>query len=419
MLRQRRRMQGPPIYTVFVELCLIYDAAGTLLRNRSVMEILAIFNAKGGVAKTTTAVNLATCFAALGQRVLIFDLDSQGNATSCLGIATAPEIGTYDVITGRVAIGDAIHDTFIENIKLIAATKTLAAIDFDFLLGDRKKDIIRRVVQPIKKDIDIIVLDCPPAFGLMTVNALVSADAVLIPSQPTPFAHDGLLRTWTILCRLRSELNRKLSIIGILPTFIPANTDKTSGDDAEKTNCASILATMNAEFGDIVHTEGVPLDLSLFTEATSKGVPACVLLPESPPSICYLNLAARILRIGAPGEANSADKDTNIKNSSGEDGILHWLDRNYILDHSKIKQAIKRIYKWRDIAEAEGILAKNGNIPLVDEAAIDAVTHINKIDDSGYPDYSKILNVLGFIGVILLGIIIAFLFRWRTGFGFF
>ncbi len=383
------------------------------------MEILAIFNAKGGVAKTTTAVNLATCFAALGQRVLIFDLDSQGNATSCLGIATAPEIGTYDVITGRVAIRDAIQDTFMENVKLIAATKTLAAIDFDFLLGDNKKDIIRKVVQPIKKDIDIIVLDCPPAFGLMTVNALVSADAVLIPSQPTPFAHDGLLRTWTILCRLRSELNRKLSIIGILPTFIPANEDKTSGADKQRVNCNSILSTMNAEFGDIVHTEGVPLDLSLFTEATSKGVPACVLSPESPPSICYLNLAARILRIGTPGAANNADKNTKIRNSSGKGNILHWIDQNYILDYSKIKQAIKRIYKWRDIAEAEGILAKNGNIPTVDEDAIAAVTHINESTDSRYPDYSKTLNILGFIGVILLTIIIVFLFRWRTGSGFF
>ncbi len=383
------------------------------------MEILAIFNAKGGVAKTTTAVNLATCFAALGQRVLIFDLDSQGNATSCLGIPVTPEIGTYDVITGRVAIRDAIQDTFMENIKLIAATKTLAVIDLDFLLGDHKKDIIRSVVQPIKKDIDIIVLDCPPAFGSMTVNALVSADAVLIPSQPTPFAHDGLLRTWTILCRLRSELNRKLSIIGILPTFIPANTDETSDDGAERANCTNILSAMNAEFGDIVHTEGVPLDLSLFTEATSKGVPACVLSPESPPSICYLNLAARILRIGAPGEANNTDKDAKIRNSSGEGNILHWIDRNYILDYSKIKQAIKHIHKWHDIAEAKGILAKNGNVPTVDEDAIAAVTHINESNDSGYPDYGGTLNVLGFIGVILLSIIVVFLLRWRTGSGFF
>lgn len=380
------------------------------------MEILAIFNAKGGVAKTTTAVNLATCFAALGQRVLVFDLDSQGNATSCLGLSKTPEIGTYDVITGRVAIGDAIHDTFIKDIKLIAATKTLAAIDLDFLLGDNKKDIIHSVVQPIKNDIDIIVLDCPPAFGSMTVNALVSADAVLIPSQPSPFAHDGLLRTWTILCRLRSELNRKLVIIGILPTFIPENsTDETSDNDMERANCANILAAMNAEFGDIVHTDGVPLDLPLFTASTSKGIPACVLSPEAAPSICYLNLAARILRIGTPGKVNGDDEDAKVEKQSEEGKLLHWIDQNYILDRDKIKQAIERIYKWRDIAEADGILAKNSNIPPVNEDAVTAATAATYVSETKYPSYGGILNVLGFIGVILLSVVIAFLIGWQAG----
>lgn len=383
------------------------------------MEILAVFNAKGGVAKTTTAVNLATCFAALGQRVLIFDLDSQGNATSCFGISTAPEIGTYDVITGRVAVRDAIHDTFIKDIKLIAATKTLAAIDLDFLLGDHKKEIIRSVVQPIKNDVDIIVLDCPPAFGSMTVNALVSADAVLIPSQPTPFSHEGLLRTWTILCRLRSELNRNLAIIGILPTFIPENLadEEASGDDTERANYASILSVMNAEFGDIVCTEGVPLDLPLFTAATSKGVPACVLSPEAPSSVCYLKLAARILRIGVSGEAGDAGKETKYSSEKGK--LLHWIDQNYILDHNKIKQALGRIYKWRDIAKADGILAENSNVPPVNENAVAAAEYMSSIDASEYPSPGRILNVLGLVGVVLLSVVIAFLLGWRTGAGFF
>ncbi len=175
---------------------------------------------------------------------------------------------------------------------------------------------------------------------------------------------------------------------------------------------------MNAEFGDIVHTEGVPLDLPLFTAATSKGVPACVLSPEAAPSICYLNLAARILRIGTPGKTNGADKDTEVKKSSEKAKLLHWIDQNYILDRNKIKQAIERIYKWRDIAESEGILAKNSNVPPVNEDAVAAAstaTYISGINDSEYPGYGRILNLLGFIGVIMLSVVIAFLLGWHVG----
>ena len=158
------------------------------------MEILAIFNAKGGVGKTTSAVNLAACFAAMDQRVVLFDLDAQGNATSSLGLKNAPDIGTYDVITGKAKITDALRPTFMDGLSLVGATRNLATIDVDMALGDTTSGILSRVVQPIADDFDLLILDCSPTFGSMTMNALVSANAVLVPS-PTLSPHPALRRT--------------------------------------------------------------------------------------------------------------------------------------------------------------------------------------------------------------------------------
>lgn len=385
------------------------------------MENLAIFNAKGGVGKTTTAVNLAACFAAMGHRVLVFDLDAQGNATTVLGKSTLPVLGTYDVISGKASIQEAAQSTFMDGLRLVGATRNLAAIDLDFILGDRKKDVIRRIVSPLKDEIDIIVMDCPPAFGSMTINALVSADAVLIPSQPNPFAHDGLLRTWTILSRIRSELNHNLSTLGIVPTFVQDSDRDSPSSDLEQISNDSIISAMRAEFGDLVHPRGIPLDTELFTAASAKGIPACVLSPDSPSSLSYLDLAASLIHTGRARKPSDAAAHTQERKDGTDCFLLKRIERGAPLDPRLRIRALPQLKKWHEIADKKGMLAENINVPPVSESAIrDASISIaDEVRGSGETGGRRVTLALAFIGAVLLASVIAFLIGWGAGSGLF
>lgn len=249
------------------------------------MEIMAIFNAKGGVGKTTSTVNLAVTYAAMGMRVVVLDLDAQGNATSCLGINGIPETGAYDVIVGEVDLEQGIYETAISDVWLVPATENLATIDIDLARGDLKTGVIRKILKPLADRIDIVLLDCAPTFGTMTINALVSADWILIPTQASSFAHDGLIRTFSVLGRIQTKLHPNLKIAGILPTFVDG------GSDGEK----EIMDAMRAEFGSLVDLKGIPMDAELFRSATAYGIPAVALSPDAAASRAYARIALNVI----------------------------------------------------------------------------------------------------------------------------
>ncbi len=364
------------------------------------MEILAVFNAKGGVGKTTTAVNLAVCFAAMGRKVMLFDLDAQGNATTSLGQAVLPSIGTFDVVTGAATLKEARLPTFIDDLSLVGATTSLAVVDIEKTKKKRDHHVMRKIAMAHKDTIDIVVLDCPPAFGELTVNALVSAHAVVIPSPPTPYAHDGLIRTWTVLSRIRTTLNHSLRVIGVLPTFLHGEEVNEPAGDVVSACDSSVLSAMNAEYGDLVHPDGIPLNSELFIAAAAKGIPACVLEPNTAASLAYVEVAARIL----PREKKGKTKHAGFR----------WFKEDEPADSETMKTAVKKLNEFRKKADGQGLLSTNINIPDVDKDALDMVSQLNAIDEDIDSKIRPFTLGLAFLGVTLLAGVVGFLIAWAS-----
>lgn len=367
------------------------------------MDILAVFNAKGGVGKTTTAVNLATCFAAMGRKVLLIDLDAQGNATTNLGMSELPSHGTFDIITGNAALEEVRLSTFMEGLTLVGATNNLAAVDIELAKTDRRHDSILQVVSAHKDTIDIVVMDCPPSFGVMTINALVSARAVLVPSPPTPFAHDGLLRTWTIISRIRATMNHDLRVIGVLPNFLHGGESKEVAEAVTTACDASILSAMKAEFGDLVHPEGIPLNTELFISAAAKGVPACVLAPDSAPSRAYLDVAGRILPMEDADETNE---------TVGKQGGFRRFEQHNRPDAKVMDAAVLKLAQWHIKADGLGLLSRNINIPGTDENALSMIRPKAGVADDESPKIRYYTLAAAFLGIALSAGIIGFLAGW-------
>ncbi len=251
--------------------------------------ITAVFNAKGGVGKTTTVCNLAVCLAAFGRKVLVVDADAQGNASASFGLTTLPLIGTYDLITGKAGLAEVVKPTIVDGVSLVAATTNLGIIDVELATTQFKHGKLRSLLAEDPHGFDIVLVDCPPATGSMTINALVSAHAVLVPVNPSPFAHEGLLRSWRIVKRLATDVNPGLFVQGIILTLVP------EGDGGEADQSAGIEAVIRAEFGELVHAERIPYDPDTFVGAAAHTVPACLFAPGSPGAGAYLAAAARYL----------------------------------------------------------------------------------------------------------------------------
>lgn len=315
------------------------------------MQILAVFNAKGGVAKTTTTVNLAACFAALGARVLVVDLDYQGNATTSLGFSELPRLGSYDLVTGQEPLEALLHETFVPRLAVVGATGNLAAVDVELALRNAQHDVLRRLLKPCSDDYDLVLLDCPPAMGVLTLNALVSCSAVLIPSPPEPYAHDGLLRTWSLVTRIRGELNTDMALLGILPTL--TRPSPPAGAEAEDETAASdVLALMRAEFGTRVAGDGIPRDDRLFSRAAAHGVPACVYDPDAAASRAYLEVACQLL------------------DPASQDSLrLHRFDDAGPLGSALLRRGLDGLRATRQAATDVGLLDAAINLPPVDPTA--------------------------------------------------
>lgn len=258
--------------------------------------VVAVFNHKGGVAKTTTATNLAVCLAAHGLRVVLIDLDAQGNATGGFGFLPLPPAGAYDVITGRAGLADTLLDTPFPGLKLLPATTALRTAELELAAHERSHAHLRdRLLQHgLDQFADIAVIDCPPALGTMTANALSAAAAVVIPARPDPYTHEGLVNTWYEVRRLRETANGGLSVAGILLTMTEEGTK-------------DVAATIRAEFGAQVWPMEIASDPKV-AEAAQLNLPVAVLEPDGGAGRAYLEgaveLLARLGRADLPAISN-------------------------------------------------------------------------------------------------------------------
>ena len=242
---------------------------------------LAVVNQKGGVGKTTTAVNLSAALALLGYPVLLVDLDPQGNSTSGFGVSKAGlRLTVYEALMSGGSVDSVIRPTAIEGLDIAPSDVRLAGAEVELVSSMAREAKLRGALRPAKDRYDAIVVDCPPSLGLLTVNALTAADACLIPLQPEYYALEGLSALMTTIELVRKHLNPPLAIAGVLLTMVDSRT-KLSDQVAEE---------VRRHFGDRVFRTAIPRSVRL-AEAPSYGEPIFRYAPESRGAEAYADLA--------------------------------------------------------------------------------------------------------------------------------
>lgn len=246
--------------------------------------IIAVANQKGGVGKTTTTVNLATALAAVGQRVLLIDLDPQGNASTGLGIRRASITKSiYHVLTEALPVPQAAIATKVKNLSLVPSSMHLSGADIE-LIGMRNREAQLR--QGLRQSLpyDYVLIDCPPSLSLLTLNALVAADAVLVPMQCEFYALEGLSQLVKTIDRIRASFNADLQVQGVVLTMYDPRNRLT----------AQVADDVRAYFGDKVYRTVIPRNVRL-SEAPSFGLPAIVYDMKCAGSAAYISLARELI----------------------------------------------------------------------------------------------------------------------------
>jgi chromosome partitioning protein len=247
--------------------------------------VLTVANQKGGVGKTTTAVSLAAAMAELGFETLLVDLDPQGNATSGVGMRARPDSATiYDVLVGNTPIADVVEATEVPHLYLVPANLDLAGAEIELVSAFNREQQLRLALEPIRQIFDLVIVDCPPSLGLLTVNALSAGDGVIVPIQCEYFALEGLgaLRRNTDL--IRSQLNPSLEIVGFVLTMLDARTRLSQ----------QVVEEVRTHFGDLVFNTRIPRSVRL-AEAPGFGLPITVFDPSSRGAMAYRALASEVL----------------------------------------------------------------------------------------------------------------------------
>lgn len=245
---------------------------------------IAVVNQKGGVGKTTTTVNLSTALALLGQRVLVIDLDPQGNTTSGFGIdKQSLERDIYDLLLGEVMIADLLLDTGVRGLSLVPATVNLAGVEIELVELSNRETRLKQALAGIEDRFDYVLIDCPPSLGLLTINALTTANEVLIPVQAEYYALEGLSQLTNVVAKVRDALNPTLQITGLLVTMFDGRTKLAS----------EVLDEVNNHFPTQVFQTQIPRNIRL-SEAPSFGQPAVLYDVRSRGAQAYLALAREV-----------------------------------------------------------------------------------------------------------------------------
>ncbi|QED50248.1 ParA family protein [Cytobacillus dafuensis] len=251
-------------------------------------KVISIANQKGGVGKTTTSVNLGACLAYIGKKVLLVDIDPQGNATSGVGIEKADvDQCIYDVLVDDVEATKVIRPTSVENLYAIPATIQLAGAEIELVPTISREVRLKRALEEIKEDFDYIIIDCPPSLGLLTLNSLTASDAVIIPVQCEYYALEGLSQLLNTVRLVQKHLNHDLKIEGVLLTMLDARTNLG----------IQVIEEVKKYFQDKVYRTIIPRNIRL-SEAPSHGEPIITYDPKSRGAEVYIDLAKEVVSNG-------------------------------------------------------------------------------------------------------------------------